>query len=64
MSLDRIGQALAAFYDDLIAEGVPEHLAILVRKVEPEPVPKPPARPSSPSWSRTTPPPAPWPRPC
>lgn len=41
MSLDRIGQALAAFYDDLIAEGVPEHLAILVRKVESEPVPKP-----------------------
>ena len=30
----------------LIAEGVPEHLAILVRKVEPEPVAKPnPAKP-------------------
>ena len=27
LSLDRIGQALASFYDDLIAEGVPEHLA-------------------------------------
>lgn len=37
LSLDRIGQALAAFYDDLIAEGVPEHLAVLVRKVQPEP---------------------------
>lgn len=37
LSLDRIGQALAAFYDDLIAEGVPEHLATLVRKVQPEP---------------------------
>lgn len=41
LSLDRIGQALAAFYDDLIAEGVPEHLASLVRQVrqpDPEPV--------------------------
>ena len=37
LSLDRIGQALAAFYDDLIAEGVPEHLATLVRQVQPEP---------------------------
>lgn len=37
LSLDRIGQALAAFYDDLIAEGVPEHLASLVRNVRPEP---------------------------
>ncbi|WP_264051378.1 response regulator [Methylobacterium flocculans] len=36
MSLNRIGQALAAFYDDLIAEGVPEHLAGLVRQVQPE----------------------------
>jgi len=46
LSLDRIGQALAAFYDDLIAEGVPEHLAVLVRKVEPEPAAKPsPAKP-------------------
>ena len=33
LSLDRIGQALASFYDDLIAEGVPEHLAALVRQV-------------------------------
>lgn len=38
LSLDRIGQALASFYDDLIAEGVPEHLAGLVRQVrQPEP---------------------------
>ncbi|WP_366848314.1 response regulator [Methylobacterium sp.] len=35
LSLDRIGQALAAFYDDLVAEGVPEHLAALVRQVKP-----------------------------
>lgn len=35
LSLDRIGQALAAFYDDLVAEGVPEHLASLVRQVKP-----------------------------
>ncbi|MCJ2034639.1 response regulator [Methylobacterium sp. J-068] len=41
MSLDRIGQALAAFYDDLIAEGVPEHLATLVRQVQPEPAATP-----------------------
>lgn len=40
LSLDRIGQALASFYDDLIAEGVPEHLAALVRQVrQPEPAP-------------------------
>ncbi len=44
LSLDRIGQALAAFYDDLVAEGVPEHLAGLVRQVKPaevEPVTQP-----------------------
>lgn len=35
LSLDRIGQALAAFYDSLVAEGVPEHLAGLVRQVKP-----------------------------
>jgi CheY-like chemotaxis protein len=38
--LDQIGQTLASFYDDLVAEGVPEHLAALVRRVrqaEPEP---------------------------
>lgn len=37
--LDQIGQTLASFYDDLVAEGVPEHLAALVRRVrqaEPE----------------------------
>ena len=34
MRLDQIGQALAAFYDDLVAEGVPEHLAALVRRVK------------------------------
>ncbi|NEU10979.1 response regulator [Methylobacterium sp. BTF04] len=40
LSLDRIGQALASFYDDLIAEGVPEHLAGLVRQVrQPDPDP-------------------------
>ncbi|MFC6776001.1 response regulator [Methylobacterium gregans] len=31
--LDQIGQTLASFYDDLVAEGVPEHLAALVRRV-------------------------------
>ncbi|GJD29848.1 hypothetical protein PMNALOAF_1088 [Methylobacterium adhaesivum] len=41
LSLDRIGQALASFYDDLIAEGVPEHLAALVRQVRaPEHAPR------------------------
>lgn len=34
LSLGQIGQALAAFYDDLIAEGMPEHLAALVRQVK------------------------------
>jgi len=34
MPLDQIGQALASTYDNLIAEGVPEHLAALVRRVE------------------------------
>lgn len=33
MRLDQIGQALASAYDDLLAEGVPEHLAGLVRRV-------------------------------
>jgi CheY-like chemotaxis protein len=32
--LDQIGQTLASFYDDLIAEGVPTHLANLVRRVK------------------------------
>lgn len=45
LSLDRIGQALASFYDDLVAEGVPEHLAGLVRQVrQPDPVPAAPAQ--------------------
>jgi CheY-like chemotaxis protein len=29
-----IGRALSRFYDDLLAEGVPDHLASLVRQVE------------------------------
>ncbi|MDP4022562.1 response regulator [Methylobacterium sp. NEAU 140] len=33
MPLDQIGQTLASFYDNLISEGVPEHLAGLVRRV-------------------------------
>lgn len=33
MRLDQIGQALASAYDDLVAEGVPETLAALVRRV-------------------------------
>lgn len=37
LSLDRIGQALASFYDDLIAEGIPDHLASLIRQVQSEP---------------------------
>lgn len=31
--LDQIGQTLASIYDDLVSEGVPEHLAALVRRV-------------------------------
>jgi CheY-like chemotaxis protein len=31
--LDQIGRTLASFYDDLVTEGVPEHLAALVRRV-------------------------------
>jgi len=31
--LDQIGQTLASFYDVLVAEGIPEHLAALVRQV-------------------------------
>ncbi|GJE49661.1 hypothetical protein GOFOIKOB_2698 [Methylobacterium tardum] len=31
--LDQIGQTLASFYDELVSEGVPEHLAALVRRV-------------------------------
>lgn len=33
IALDEIGQTLATIYDDLLAEGVPEHLAALVRRV-------------------------------
>ena len=33
LALDEIGETLAAIYDDLLAEGVPEHLAALVRRV-------------------------------
>lgn len=31
--LDQIGLTLASFYDNLVSEGVPEHLAALVRRV-------------------------------
>ncbi|WP_246695366.1 response regulator [Methylobacterium sp. P1-11] len=31
--LDQIGQTLASFYDNLVSEGLPEHLASLVRRV-------------------------------
>lgn len=46
--LDRIGETLASFYDSLVAEGVPEHLAALVRRVrqseaDAAAVPEPPA---------------------
>jgi CheY-like chemotaxis protein len=34
--LDQIGRTLASFYDDLVSEGVPEHLAALVRRVRQE----------------------------
>lgn len=34
MPLDQIGQALASAYDALVSEGVPEHLAALVRRVK------------------------------
>lgn len=33
LPLDQIGQTLASFYDSLVSEGVPEHLAALVRGV-------------------------------
>ena len=33
LPLDQIGQTLASIYDDLVSEGVPEHLAALVRRV-------------------------------
>jgi DNA-binding NtrC family response regulator len=46
MPLDQIGQALASAYDALVAEGVPEHLAGLVRQVKRADLdaPKPDAR--------------------
>lgn len=34
MKLDQIGQALASCYDNLVAEGLPDHLAALVRRVD------------------------------
>ncbi|WP_438346751.1 response regulator [Methylorubrum populi] len=34
MKLDQIGQALASCYDNLVAEGIPDHLAALVRRVD------------------------------
>ena len=45
--LDRIGETLASFYDSLVSEGVPEHLAALVRKVRQSEVAadQPPAEP-------------------
>ena len=45
--LDRIGETLASFYDSLVSEGVPEHLAALVRKVRQSEVAadQPPAKP-------------------
>lgn len=33
LPLDQIGLKLASIYDDLVSEGVPEHLAALVRRV-------------------------------
>lgn len=40
--LDQIGQTLASFYDDLITEGVPPHLAALVKRVkQTQPTPAP-----------------------
>lgn len=34
MKLDQIGQALASCYDNLVAEGLPDELAALVRRVD------------------------------
>lgn len=34
VSLDAIARALARIYDDMVAEGVPDHLAEFVRKLE------------------------------
>ncbi|WP_091863297.1 response regulator [Methylobacterium brachiatum] len=50
MPLDQIGQTLASIYDDLVSEGVPEHLAALVRRVrqsEAEPAAPHPAQPAA-----------------
>lgn len=50
MPLDQIGQTLASIYDDLLSEGVPEHLAALVRRVrqaEVEPSAAPPPSPQA-----------------
>lgn len=48
LALDQIGEALASFYDDLIAEGIPENLAALVRQVRP-PEPETQAPPPAPA---------------
>lgn len=49
MQLDQIGQALASCYDHLVAEGIPDHLAALVRRVDRsnEPPSAPGGRPKS-----------------
>lgn len=52
LPLDQIGQALASTYDNLVAEGIPEHLAALVRRVkltEPEPAAAPAEDPHAPA---------------
>ena len=49
ISLDQIGETLASFYDTLLAEGVPEHLAALVRQVrQSAPIPVAPSEPAPP----------------
>lgn len=45
VSLDAIGRTLRSLYEDLVAEGVPENLAALVRKIEHRGEADPPVRP-------------------
>jgi CheY-like chemotaxis protein len=52
--LDQIGQTLASFYDDLVSEGVPEHLAALVRRVRQTELAEPAAHDANPAAAAAT----------
>ncbi len=47
VQLDQIGQALASCYDNLVAEGIPDHLAALVKRVDRADRDAPPTAPES-----------------